>query len=84
MDTFVVTSFFVLEVIAVSLVVDLWLRRRMNIFLRIFWSFLLPIPLIGLLLFAFIVSSPDYNPDKADPGFGSSEAGTGGDGHGLI
>ena len=84
MDTFVVTSFFVLEVIAVALVVDLWLRRRLHILLRLCWSFHLPVPIIGLLLFAFIVSSPDYNPDKADPGYGSSEAGTGGDGHGLI
>ena len=78
MDTFVVTSFFVLEVIAVSLVVDLWLRRRMPIVLRIFWSFFFPIPIIGLLLFAFIVSSPDYNPDKGYTG--SAQEGDGGGG----
>ena len=81
MDTLIVTSFFVVEVVSLSIIINLWLRRRMHIILRMFWSVLLLVPFFGLLMFVFVVSDLDPNPEKTDTG-SDSDAFDGGGGHG--
>jgi hypothetical protein len=67
MNTFVAIILCLLEVVAVCVCVRLWFqKRRMRIIPRIFWSIVLLIPFFGLLMFVFIASNPDKNPDRQD------------------
>jgi hypothetical protein len=80
MDTFVIIVLSLLEVVALYTIGRLWLRRRLRIVPRIFWSVVLLVPLFGLLMFVFIVSELDQNPDRMDTG-SDSDAFYGGGGH---
>lgn len=56
----------VLELAALILVVRLWVRRRHRLIPRILWSLFLLIPVFGLLMYGFLVSSGESNPDRID------------------
>ena len=67
MDTFGIICLAALEVVGVCVSVHLWFRKqRMRIIPRIFWSVVLLIPFFGLVMFVFIASNPDKNPDRQD------------------
>ncbi len=55
------------ELVGVIVLVRLWLQRRHAILARMFWSFILLIPLLGLLMYWFLTGTePDKNPDRMD------------------
>ncbi|HZF02154.1 MAG TPA: hypothetical protein VE344_09700 [Methylomirabilota bacterium] len=66
MNAFDVICLGTLEAIALYVIAGLWLRRRTRIIPRIFWSIILLIPLFGLVMFFFIGSDLDKNPDKIE------------------
>jgi bacteriorhodopsin len=66
MDTLVILVLCALEVIALFTLVRLWLRRRMRMVPRIFWSLLMLVPLFGLVMFIFIQSNLEPNPYKTE------------------
>jgi hypothetical protein len=73
LDILVIIALSVLEVAALYTIARLWLRRRLRIVPRIFWSAVLLVPLFGLLMYVFIVSDLDQNPSRED-GQGESDA----------
>lgn len=67
MNTFVIVCLSVFEVISLWLIVRLWVqKRRMPIIPRIFWSLMLLVPVFGLIMFGFICSDLDKNPDHME------------------
>ena len=66
MDRSAIIVFVVLEVMALIVVARLWLRRRHCIIPRILWSLFLLVPLVGLLMYGFIVINLDKNPERMD------------------
>jgi bacteriorhodopsin len=79
MDKFTIIAGAILELVGLIVIVRLWLRRRMRIIPRILFSVVLLIPFFGLLIYAFLASDLEKNPDRMD--FQSdSDAFYGGDG----
>ena len=66
MDKFAIIVLAILEVVALIVIARLWLQRRHRIIHRILWSLLLLVPLFGLLMYGFLVSDLDKNPDRMD------------------
>ena len=59
--------FAVLEMVALIVVARLWLRRRHHIVPRILWTFVLLIPVLGLLMYGFLSGvEPQKHPDRMD------------------
>jgi hypothetical protein len=64
MDLFVFICLAMLEIVAVCVSVQLWFRKqRMRLVSRIFWSVVLLVPLFGLMMFVFITTDLEKNPD---------------------
>jgi len=80
MNLFVIIVLGVLEMVALVVVIRLWLRRRLRLLPRIFWSIVLLIPLVGLLTYGFVMSNLEKNPDKMET-TADSDAFYGGGGH---
>ena len=66
MDIFTIIVGAVLEWIALVVIVTLWYERRMRIIPRILMSIVLLIPFFGLLIYVFIRSDLNKNPDRID------------------
>lgn len=67
MDTFVIIYLLgLLEVVALFVVLHLWTKRRMRIVPRLFWSIVLLVPALGLLMYGFIQINPDRNPERME------------------
>jgi hypothetical protein len=80
MHIFLIVVLSVLEAVALFLAVRLWLRHRMRLLPRIFWSLFLLVPLLGLLMYGLVLSDLDENPDNAGSP-SDSDAFFGGGGH---
>ena len=53
-----------LEAVALLVIVRLWrTEKRMSWFARLMWTIVLLVPLMGVLLYAFLRNNPDENPD---------------------
>ena len=71
-----------LEVIALIVIARLWLKRRhKNLFLRLVWSIVLLVPLLGLLAYVFFTENPDEHPYDTDTMRGSVDVLGDGSGH---
>jgi hypothetical protein len=81
MDILLIVVLSVLEAVGLFLAVRLWLRHRLRVLPRIFWSLFLLVPLFGLLMYGFILSDLDENPDNARSSPSDSDAFFGGGGH---
>jgi len=66
MDTFAIIVLSVLELLALVVIVRLWTLRRLHILSRIIWSLILLVPLFGLLMYGFIQSDPEKNPERME------------------
>jgi len=80
MDRFAIITLAVLEVIALVVIARLWIRRRHPFVPRILWSVLLLVPLFGLLMYGFLVSDLEKNPDRMESGADSDAFFSGGGG----
>jgi hypothetical protein len=57
----------VAEIAGFFIVYRIWKRRRhRNIAARIFWSFVLLVPLFGIMIYFFINESPEEHPYESD------------------
>ena len=74
MDTKLIIALSVLEAIALVVIVRLWLmrRRRMSVVARILWSLILLVPGFGLIMYGFIHSQTEEQPDYIEE-FGSAD-----------
>jgi hypothetical protein len=67
MDSLTIICLSVFEAVAIWIIVRLWIRkRRMSIVPRVFWSVILLIPVFGLMLYFFICSDGEKNPDHIE------------------
>ena len=67
MDIFIFIVVGTMEVVALSISIQLWFpKRRMKIIPRIFCSILLLVPFFGLLMYVFLRSDLEKNPDRMD------------------
>jgi bacteriorhodopsin len=66
MDKLTIIAGAILELVALIVIIRLWLQRRVRIFPRIFFSIVLLIPFFGLLIYAFVASDLEKNPDRTD------------------
>ena len=80
MNLFAIIFLSVLEIVALAVVVRLWLRRRLRLLPRIFWSIVLFIPVFGLLMYGFVASDLEKNPERMES-CGDSDAFYDGGGH---
>lgn len=65
LDTFILLA--VLETLAMVVLVRMWKRhRRRHMLFRVCWAVLLLVPLVGVLLYAFIMNDPEKNPHKME------------------
>ena len=63
--TYIIVVLSMCELAAFIAIVRLWLRhRRMRFVTRLVWSFVLPIPFFGLLLFLFTRPDPEPHSDE--------------------
>lgn len=54
----------ILEAVALTVIVRLWWRRgKMGLLARVLWTVVLTVPLLGVLIYAFLRINPDENPD---------------------
>ena len=81
MDTFIIIILSALEVVALFTIWRLWFRGHRHIISRILWSVVLLIPFFGLLMFVFVGSNPEKNPDRLDTQSDSDAFYGGGGGH---
>jgi hypothetical protein len=79
MDKFVIACLGVLEIVALVVIIRLWLHRRFRLIPRIVWSVILLIPILGLLIFLFVTSDLDRNPERRETqtDFGAPSSGEG-------
>lgn len=67
MDKFTIIVIGVLELVTLIVIVRLWLCRRHRLIPRILWSIVLVVPVLGLLMYAFLASGePEKNPGRMD------------------
>lgn len=67
MDILIFTVVATMEVVALRISILLWFpKRQMKVIPRIFWSILLLVPFFGLLLYVFLLSDLEKNPDRMD------------------
>jgi uncharacterized protein with PQ loop repeat len=66
MDKFTIIAGAVFELVGLIIIVRIWRRRRMRIIPRIFFSIVLLIPFFGLLIYGFLASDLEKNPDRMD------------------
>lgn len=67
----------VAEVAALAIIARLWIRRRHHFVTRLLWSLILLVPLFGLLMYGFIVSDLEPNPERTDTQSDSNADATG-------
>ncbi len=66
MNLFVTIFLSVLELVALVVVIRLWSRHKLRLLPRIFWSIVLLVPLFGLLMYGFVLSDLEKNPERMD------------------
>ena len=61
----------VLEAVALAVIVRLWWRGgKTSLLARLLWTVVLTVPLLGVLVYAFLRSNPSEHPDNCHD-FGS-------------
>lgn len=66
-----------LEAVALAVIVRLWWRGgNTSLLARLLWTVVLAVPLLGVLIYAFLRNNPDEHPDNC------YDFGGGGDSHG--
>jgi uncharacterized membrane protein YoaK (UPF0700 family) len=81
MNRFAIILLAVLEFVALVVIARLWIRRRHRLVPRILWSLLLLVPLFGLLMYGFLVSDLEKNPDRMESQADTDAFYGGGGGH---
>ena len=64
------------EAVGAFFIIRLWRekRRPLGIFSRVFWSLVLLIPFVGLILYGFCATDPDEHPYDTDTTSGAAES----------
>jgi hypothetical protein len=78
MDLCAVIIITVLEIAGACVVARMWTRRKTRILPRLFWSVVLLVPFIGLLMYGFTKVDPEVHPydsNEEDPGSDSGGPG---------
>jgi hypothetical protein len=64
MSTFEIVAFAVIESIGVFLAIRIWCKNsNMSVPVRLFWSAVLLVPLLGCVFYAFMVNDPEAHSD---------------------
>jgi hypothetical protein len=68
MDRILIIALVTLECVALVAAVFMWRRRDLRLWAKVIWTFLLLIPLFGVLFYAFISMSPEPHNQPSDLG----------------
>ena len=73
------------EVVALFFIARLWLKRgRLGAVARVFWSIILLVPVLGVILYGFCLNDPDAHPYDTDTTSGSAQSFADGGDHGHV